>query len=304
MIKILKAKKEIIYIIALLLVVALNDQFLVPLPSVNIFYNYNISQWGLTYDTGFIFRGFLGATLNYFHLIFTDFFIYYSLLAFLVILLIGLFTLIKLYKIQPGIHMFVFVFLIISLPSNIRWWKSYSMFASMDMFIFINSVVIIFLILKLKNEIISTTAGVVISIVSILINEYFIFIYLPIILSLMIYKSFKEKGKVGVVKIILFTFPVMIACIFVFLNGTTEIAPEVLNKMIRENVISTYQVPICYNLAYENLYYKNVIEKIQSSFINVRLKDIIKILITVILLMPSIAHLLQTFIQGLFEYKK
>ena len=166
-----------------------------PLPKISSVSLWPIAHWGLTYETGFIYRGMMGtvATAIFGKLSFETI---YFISLFLIIVLGSIFSYIniKIYKLNNDIASMILILFIISQPSGIRWWVTPSMFGRLDIILVIIAIVVGIFLTNTKKRIMFPLA-LLLSVIAVLIHESFVILFSTTLFALMLFSVNKRKAK-------------------------------------------------------------------------------------------------------------
>ncbi len=209
---------------------------LFPLPKSGYIDVWSMCNWGLTYDAGFIVRGFIGTVLTVFGGIITYKQIYIiSLMLF--IILMAQFTLINIniYKKSKKIGAVILIFFLMAQPSNARWLMSGLMLCRLDNFVFILAFICFFVVYKF-DDVPMYSILLPLSILAIFIHEVFAVAFSSLLFALIMIKTNLRIGKLSLKPLLLYYLPVLAVFALVIIFGGTDLPREKFTQIMQQNL--------------------------------------------------------------------
>lgn len=291
----MKKKYSAILIILILIIVIIPGD-LNYLKSNNLS-GFMIQNWSMNYDSGFIFRGLIGTILSLFTRPITP-----NLIMIITYVMIGLYILAvylysnSLYEIKKNDITLLFLLFILVQPSVLQKLITSSTVGRLDVIMTLLFLVM-FLLPKLKRNLIKYTIAVLISALALLIHEGFFVFFVPTIFVMFL--IFEEKIWRSICYYLL---PVVLIWLCIVLTGQADIPLQALFEQLNSNAIANYGRDFNHgNL--QMIYYMNIKEKIEFTLNFYDKTKLFKIALTFIVLSPSLYCLIRYYI-ALFNNTK
>ncbi len=211
-----------------------------PSPAVGL-NRWSMCHWGITYETGFIYRGLIGTICTSILGMMTVKKIYFISLFLLIILyFLFSFVFIKIYRKNASVYSFLLILFVACLPSNIRWWSIDEMFARLDMFIAIIAFISCILIVRIKRKGILLAVLLALSLIALLIHEGFGLLFASGLFALLLYRFNKDEDKLVLTPLFVYYLPLMVAFLIVILIGGRDVSVESLSLIFEKNVSADF----------------------------------------------------------------
>jgi hypothetical protein len=282
-------KKHSIILIALILIIVFIPGDLKHLNSKNLS-GFMIQNWSINYDSGFVFRGFIGTILTSIVKPITP-----NLIMAILYVLIGTYIVIiylysnALYQKHKKDITLLFLIFLLAQPSVLQKLITTSTIGRLDIILALLFLLIL-LVYKIKNNYIKYSIVAILSILGLLIHEGFMVFFVPtIFLFLLLFDDKKWRP------VCCYFAPLVVAWLLIVFNGKADILIEELLSLLTTNAIPNYGRDFNeYNL--KLVYYMDIREKIAFTINFYDKTKIFKLLLTFIVLSPSLYCLIRYYI--------
>lgn len=264
-----KKNKALFFAIGFFTIFIMCTDGLFPLPKSGYIDIWSMCNWGLSYDTGFIIRGFIGTILTIFTDVITFKLIYIlSFILFIILVIQFLLINISVYKKSQTFTAFILIFFLMAQPSNARWFLNGTMFARLDSFIIIIALISFFVVYKFDKALMYLLL-IPLSIIAILIHEFFAVAFSSLIFALIMIKTYLKLGKLSIRPFLAYYLPVVLFFIVVTIFGGTDLTREKFTMIMQQNLevgLQAGMISVARDVVVDDLAMK--IERTQYLFTN------------------------------------
>ncbi len=242
-----------------------------------------VQNWSISYDTGFVLRGLPGTVMSYLFNPISSKEVMYAVYLMLISYITMIFITAKsLYKLNKDNSSLVFILFLLVQPSVLQRWISSAVIGRLDSMLIVLFITIIIIALKSKRSLIKYIFINLVTAIAILSHEGFAVFFVPTILAVVIITENKILKP-----LLIYLLPSAAIWLLTIVFGGADVPLEQFMLMLNNNAVTNEIYPFEPSQI-KMVYYMSLAEKNKFTFNYYNSTRVAHIILTFILLSPSI----------------